>query len=355
MKFPAPLYDEKQLKREGQLLPDRHPQSELFICDVMDAAVKDDMASMEHPIFSLSTKPEREVRSYTNGNTRLDIEPSVHGVATIHDKDVLIFAISQIMAARNAGKPYSRHISFNAYDFLVFSNRQTGGSSYERLKSTLSRLDGTRLRTTIKTGGEETWTAFGLIEGATIRRKAADGRVVEWGITLSEWLFRAIEAQEVLTLSPDYFRLRKPLERRVYEIARKHCGRQAEWKIGIAKLHEKCGSRSPLKQFKYLMNQLVEFDHLPDYSVSIEEDSVIFSSRGTVSVVLPEKSGPKTRSLNADAYHDARAFAPGWDIHFLEQEWRRWMDEGGAETPRNPERAFYGFCKKWFERRGRPK
>ncbi|MCA9184408.1 MAG: replication initiator protein A [Pirellulaceae bacterium] len=32
----------------------------------------------------------------------------------------------------------------------------------------------------------------------------------------------------MLTLHRDYFRLRKPLERRVYEIARKHCGPKAE-------------------------------------------------------------------------------------------------------------------------------
>ncbi len=38
----------------------------------------------------------------------------------------------------------------------------------------------------------------------------------------------AIKAHEVLTLPPDYFRLRKPTERRIYEIARKHCGKQAE-------------------------------------------------------------------------------------------------------------------------------
>jgi hypothetical protein len=40
------------------LLPDRHPIQDFFICDVTDAIPKDDMGSMEHPIFSLSTKPD---------------------------------------------------------------------------------------------------------------------------------------------------------------------------------------------------------------------------------------------------------------------------------------------------------
>lgn len=40
-------------------------------------------------------------------------------------------------------------------------------------------------------------------------------------IKLSDWVFNAIEHQEVLTLHRNYFRLRKPLERRMYELARR--------------------------------------------------------------------------------------------------------------------------------------
>ncbi len=37
--------------REAGLLPDRHPTGDFFLCDVFDAIPKDDMATMEHPIF----------------------------------------------------------------------------------------------------------------------------------------------------------------------------------------------------------------------------------------------------------------------------------------------------------------
>jgi len=30
------------------------------------------------------------------------------------------------------------------------------------------------------------------------------------------------------------------------------------------------------------------------------------------------------------------------------------MADGGLDAPKNPDKAFLGFCKKWFERRGRP-
>ena len=55
------------------LLPDRHPTADFFICDVLDAIPKDDMASMEHPIFSLSTRPDRRILSYEhNGHQGRD-------------------------------------------------------------------------------------------------------------------------------------------------------------------------------------------------------------------------------------------------------------------------------------------
>ena len=332
------------------LLPDRHPQANLFICDVADAVIKSDMASMEHPIFTLSKKPIREIKRYEHGDVVLEVTPGPKGIANIYDKDILIFAISQIMAARNEGRPYSREIMFQAQDFLEFSNRHTGGHDYDLLRDSLDRLDSTRLRTTIKTGGEETWEAFGLIDGAKIKRKRHDGRVTEWGLRLSEWLFKAIEANEVLTLHPDYFRLRKPIERRIYEIARKHCGAKASWQIGLKKLQKKCGSSDAIRNFRLAVRALCDFDHLPDYSVSMEDDMVSFKSRASETVVL---STGYTTKLHPDTFEAARGAAPGWDVYVIEQEWREWVVgllEQGMEPPRNPDSAFIGFSKKWAAR-----
>src|ERR1700683_5786476 len=80
------------------LLPQRHPNHDLVICDVLDAIPKDDMASMEHPIFSLATKPDTRVLRYEHRNVVVEIAPSVRGLATIYDKDILIYCISQVMA-----------------------------------------------------------------------------------------------------------------------------------------------------------------------------------------------------------------------------------------------------------------
>lgn len=50
------------------LLPDRHPQRDLFVCDIVDAVPKGDMASLEHPVFTLSTKLDMTPRPYRRGD-----------------------------------------------------------------------------------------------------------------------------------------------------------------------------------------------------------------------------------------------------------------------------------------------
>lgn len=336
------------------LLPERHPQPELFICDVADAVLKDMMANMEHPFYSLSKKPETAVRRYEHNGNWIEITPSVKGQATIYDKDILIYCISQIMARLKRGEPVSQRVRINSRELLMFTNRGTSGRDYTALVESLDRLEGTRIRTNVVTADEEQIDGFGLIDASAIRRKhGLDGRMLWCEVKLSDWVFNAIRAQEVLTLHRDYFRLRKPLERRVYEIARKHCGQQAEWRIGLATLLKKAGSQSPLKRFRQMIRHLAEYDHLPDYSVSIDlaGDMVTFRNRGSMPAASPSPAWEG--SLDAEAYHDARQVAPGWDVYHLEAEWRRWLGENEIE-PRHPARHFVRFCQSWFEKRGRP-
>jgi len=344
-------------KERSPLLPDRMRQADFFVCDIIDAAPKGDMASMEHPVFSISTKPDRSIRRYENGRNFVEITPSVKGLATVHDRDVLIFCISQVMAAINAGREgeVSRTLRFKAYDLLTATNRGTDGRGYEQLKGALERLSGTRIETNVTTGSVEVLDGFGLIDRYRIVRETRHGRMQDLEITLSDWVFNAISAREVLTLHRNYFRLRKPLERRLYEIGRKHCGSAPEWKIGLAKLQLKCGSSSTAKEFRRLVGRIAAEDqahgHIPDYSVTLDGDMVIFRNRGSIAATV-ETTAWDGR-LDPDAYHHARQAAPGWDIYGLEQEWRVWCGSEEIE-PKHPERHFIKFCRSWYERRGKP-
>ena len=244
-------------KDRSPLLPDRIGQQDLFVCDIFDAAPKGDMASMEHPIFSLSTKPDTRPRRYEHNNITIEIKPSIDGLATVHDRDVLIYCISALIKGMNEGKEPQQVIRFQAADLLKATNRMTTGRGYALLKAAMERLAGTRISTNITTGGQEIFETFGLIERARIVRETRDGRMQEVEVKLSDWVFNAIRAQEVLTLSREYFRLRKPLERRVYELARKHCGRQKEWRVSMEVLQKKCGSGSTLREFRRLVAAIV--------------------------------------------------------------------------------------------------
>ena len=322
----------------GGLMPDRHPQGDFFLCDIFDALPKDDLASMEHPLFSLSTRPDRRVLEYEHNGVEITVVPSVKGLATIHDKDILIFCISQLMAAINAGRKVSRTLQLKAHDLLVATNRETSGDAYRRLREAFERLAGTRITTNIVTGERETTTGFGLIESWEIVRRSRGGRMVSVSVTLSDWLFRAVLSKSVLTLSRDYFRLRKPLERRIYEIARKHCGRQESWRVSVEVLLKKSGSASPRRVFRAMLREMIAKDHLPDYQMREEPGDLIrFSLReGVVEVVPPPL-------LKADTLERARDMMPGSDVHALEAEWRGYWVSTGRPKLRSPDRAFLGF------------
>ena len=339
------------------LLPERHPIQDFFICDVTDAIPKDDMGSMEHPIFSLATKPDVHIREYEHKGTKISILPSALGLATIHDKDILIYCISQLVAKMNSGVELQKSLHLKAYDLLVSTNRNTDGRGYEQLKGALDRLSGTRIRTNIKTGDQEVTEGFGLIDSWKIVRQTATGRMTELRINLSDWVFNAVTAREILTLSRDYFRLRKPLERRIYELARKHCGQQDEWLISLELLKKKCGSASEDYEFRRLVSMICEEDashnHIPDYSISFDGSNVKFTNRKAVKP-LPSYEKTLFPLLDPETYHDAKTVAPGYDIYYLEKEWQSFWVESGKPELRSPDAAFIGFCKARYAKKPNP-
>lgn len=263
------------------LVPNRHRQLDFFVADILDAAPKDDMTSMEHPLFALKAGDKR-VRTYERAGSIVTVKPGHDGCATIHDKDVWIYCISQLVEAINRGREdVGRVVRFTAYDFLVTTNRDTSGRAYERLGDALARLSGTRIETNLATDGQRERAGFGLVDSWRVIERNHDERMLAVEVTLPDWLWRSVKAHHVLTLSRDYFRLRKPLDRRIYELARKHCGAQSKWRVTVKTLHEKSGSAAPLRNFRGDVKKLSDSNELPDYRVAFdsEGDTVTFYAR----------------------------------------------------------------------------
>ena len=332
------------MEKRRPLLPERYPNADLFICDFLDAVPKGDIGSMEHPLFSLSTKPDLEERSYKNGDKWIKVTPSTRGLATVHDRDILIYCISQCMAALNAGEKVSRKLGINVYDLLRATNRQDSGKGNDHLFAALERLDGTRITTNITQGGDRHTKRFGLIEGFDAISKTKSGRIQKLEITLSDWVFDALENNHVLTLNRKYFQLRKPIERRLYELARKHCGNQNKWEIRLDRLQTKCGSVSSMKEFRRMVRDVIKMDltenHLPDYKFELSDDIICVRPKASRKL-----DGPMLPPLQSDTYEAAREYAAGWDVRQLESEWREWV-QSKRILVKDSDAHFIKFCKK---------
>ena len=340
---------------EKALAPVRHPQPSLFLGDISDVAIKDDMASMEHPLFALQSGDMRP-RTYKNGEVTFEIKPSPKGVPSIFDKDVLLYVISKLMAHKERGEPLQKNVVIDATEYMQFTNRSTAGRYYSQLKDSLTRLYDSALSTNIKTGEQEEENVFRIVDAYKIRRHTEDGRVVEWGVTLSDWIMRLIEKDEVLTISPDYFRLRKPLHRRIYEIARKHCGRKGRWTIGLDKLYMKSGSRVDKQRFRRQMEELASINPLPDYDMFVEDGLFVFGFRGEAlaSEVSPLESRQIIlNTLGSDSIQYAsklfREAGVGQELTRATDDFIDYVSE--REHPKSVDGAYVAFMKKWLERR----
>lgn len=269
----------KKAKPAATLAPVRHPQKDFFVADILDVAIKDDMASMEHSLFALKAG-DMKVRMYERNGNSVTVQPGHGGCATIHDKDIWIYCISQMVEAMNRGREdVTRTVRFTAHDFLVSTNRDTEGAGYKGMGDALGRLRNTGIETNIETAGQRERNGFGFIESWRVIEKTSGGRMVAIEVTLPEWLYRSVKAKQVLTLSPDYFRIRKPTDRRIYELARKHCGNQRQWQCTLKTLYEKSGSTDAIRNFRGAVKALAASDQLPDYKVSIDADDIVMFLR----------------------------------------------------------------------------
>jgi plasmid replication initiation protein len=274
-------------------------QQDLFVADLVDVSVRGEMSSMEFPLFSLSTKPDTEIFRYTNPDTGdwIEIIPSANGRATQHDKDILIYATSQIVAAAKEGRPVSRLVKIKAHDYLVSTARNVSGKSYDELMTSLARLRGTTFKASIDRfldgKNEKRGEVFGLINEARVLAK--DDRMIGIEIEISERLFNAISNKHVLTYNPEYYKIRSPVTRRLYELCRKHCGNQAIWEIGFAKLKSKVGSKANDKEFRRMLKATVQKQPIPDYHIDYRAQVKGLPGREKVIIML-DKDGEIRRA-----------------------------------------------------------
>lgn len=326
----------------------KHPQGDLFVIDALDVTLKDDMASMEHPFYSLSKNPVKEIAPYEHNGKTIEFRPSFKGFPTIYDKDLIIYAISHLIAETPEGEEPASTVEFDPYEFLVFTERATGGRAYDALCDTAERLKGSYFKTNVKINGIITDSWRGIVDGVDIETNAKTKKPMKIRIKLSDMVLDTIRERSVLTLNKNYFRLKKPIERRVYELARKHMGQQSSWSPYLKTLFKKSGSRGELRGFRRSIKELVEGNHLPDFEIEYdpENDQVKFTPRSQYKKAFALET-QELPPLATWAYEKAKPYlSRDLSVYQAEIDWREHWFKSGCLPLENPSAAFIGYCKK---------
>ena len=254
---------------------DERAQLDLFRTLPGDLAPRDAQDLMAYPFFSLAKSKRLAPINFKAGSIVIRVEAvPEHGMATIWDADVLIWAASQIVEARDIGLRPSRLMATTPYEILTFIGRGVSMRDYERLKAALDRLQSTTVATSIRQPTERRMHRFSWINEW---KEKADhrGRPLGLELILPDWFYAAVlDDALVLTIDPAYFELTGGLERWLYRLVRKHGGHQEYgWSFDLLHLHAKSGSLSPLKHFAYDLREIVRRQPLPGYRLVIEQPS----------------------------------------------------------------------------------
>ncbi|RVI14540.1 RepA replication protein [Sinorhizobium meliloti] len=249
-------------------------QLELFQARAGGIATRDAQDLMSWPFFSLAKSRRVTPIDFRMGDVWLRVEATAeHGMATIWDADILIWAASQIVDARDKGLRTSRFMSATPYEILTFINRDDSARSYERLKAAFDRLQSTTVVTSIRQPSERRRHRFSWIAEWKERLDAA-GRPLGIELILADWFYAGVlDNALILTIDPAYFSLTGGLERWLYRLVRKHGGRQAwGWSFDLEHLHLKSGSLSPLRRFRFEIRTIVGRQPLPSYRLALSID-----------------------------------------------------------------------------------
>lgn len=250
-------------------------QRNLFAIDSpLHGKVRGEKSIMDFPFFSLSKTPAMERFEYQVDDISISIRPSDTGVATMYDKEIILY-VASLMAEQIANDCYVDPVfTFTAHDFF----RATGVSrpssrDYKRFLEALERLQGTQIKTNIKTGAEIDRGWFSWLSEAQVKsRQLPDGREVLGvvRVQLCNFLIRAIQRdKQIYSYHHSYFQL-GTIERRLYELARCHCeGTPIEMKMETLAL--KVGSMMRSRGFKKSVKDIAVANQLPEYEIEVRD------------------------------------------------------------------------------------
>ncbi len=249
-------------------------QTDLFALDSpLMSDIRGERSLMAFPFFALSKGKVTKTLSYKTDTVSIEIVPTAKGLATIYDKEIVLYIASLMVAKLEAGENVSQDFYFTAHDLFCVTNNNPSARSYTRLSQALERLQGTQIKTNIEAGGEGEEGYFSWLSEAKLYYTKSgthpgEKRLKAVKVRLCDWLFRAIlRDRQVLDYAPAYFEI-GPIERRLYEIARSACV-DGPYESSLDELRLQLGYQNSLPHFRHALKAILEADAIPDYRVTL--------------------------------------------------------------------------------------
>jgi len=232
---------------------------------------------MAFPFFALSKNAWMKPLAYATPDVSIEVRPSARGVATIYDKEIVLYIASLMAAKLEQGMPVAQDFVFTAHDLFSVTGANHSARSYARLADALERLQGTQIRTNIEAGGEGEEGFFSWLSEARLqyaRSRNGEKRLKAVKVRLCDWLFRSIlRDRQVLDYAATYFQL-GPIERRIYEVARSTAVDDEPLEMDLQTLRLQIGFQNPLANFRIAIRQIAGADAIPDYHLKLIEEVV---------------------------------------------------------------------------------
>lgn len=234
--------------------------------------VQNDRAVMAYQFFHLDRTTRNWPIEYDDGKVKITV--TGEAIATMYDLEILIYIVSLMAQKMERGELVDKTFKFSAGDFFRVAGVSGGGSAYQRIEGALDRLQGTKIRTNIRTGGEITKGGFSWIDSYEIVYKEETGRLDRITVSVCDWLWRAIKMDNnKFVYDPRYFDL-PPMEKRLYEMAKAHCGKNG-FRMWMDRLQVRVGSEDEPRRFKAKLKAIASRRRpLPGYCFILKDQSI---------------------------------------------------------------------------------
>lgn len=268
-------------------------QRDLFQLDSpLIGEIRGERSLMAFPFFALAKSAWMKPISYNRGPVSIEVRPSANGVATIYDKEIVLYIASLMAAKIENNEQVEQDFIFTAHDLFSVTGSNQSSRSYQRLSDALERLQGTQIKTNIEAGGEGEEGFFSWLSEAKLhysRTKTGERRLKAVKVRLCDWLYRAIlRDRQVLDYAATYFSL-GPIERRIYEVARSTVSdlTNEAMKIDLETFRLQIGYQNPLANFRTALKNVAAANTIPDYNLALVEGEAIVPASGRGRKAIP--------------------------------------------------------------------